>query len=94
MDVEQVYIFPPHIFTFTQAKPMTTEEVGREILRLMNRGPGLLQPLRVTLKAGTTFNGVPFSFNYGSQNVVVVSFIADGEVAPRVVRLDEVASIV
>jgi hypothetical protein len=92
--VEQVYIYPSHVFTFTQANPMTTEEVGREILRLMNRGPGILQPSRVTLRDGTTFNGVPFSLQLGSQNAVVVSFIADGEVAPRVVRLDEIASIV
>jgi hypothetical protein len=94
MAVDQVYIYPSHVFTFTQANPMTTEEVGREILRLMNRGPGILQPSRVTLKDGTTFNGVPFSFHLGSQNAVVVSFIADGEVVPRVVRLDEIASIV
>ncbi len=94
MAIEQVYIYPSHVFTFTQANPMTTEDVGREILRLMNRGPGILQPSRVTLKDGTTFNGVPFSFQYGSQNAVVVSFVADGEVAPRVVRLDEIASII
>lgn len=94
MAVEQVYIYPSHVFTFTQANPMTTEEVGREIIRLMNRGPGILQPSRVTLKDGTTFNGVPFSVHFGSQNAVVVSFIAGGEVAPRVVRLDEISSIV
>lgn len=94
MAVEQVYIYSSHVFTFTQANPMTTEDVGREILRLMNRGPGILKPSHVTLKDGTTFNGVPFSFQYGSQNAVVVSFIADGEASPRVVRLDEVASII
>lgn len=93
MAVDQVYIYPTHVFTFTQANPMTTEEVGREILRLMNRGPGILQPSRVTLKDGTTFNGVPFSFQLGSQNAVFVSFIADGEAAPRIVRLDEIASV-
>lgn len=93
MAVEQVYIYPSHFFTFTQANPMTTEEVGREILRLMNRSPGILQPSRIALKDGTTFNGVPFSLQNGSQNAVVVSFIVDGESAPRVVRLDEIASI-
>jgi len=93
MTVEQVYIYPAHVFTFTQANPMTTEDVGREIVRLMNRGPGMRQPSRVTMKDGTEFDGVPFSFQYGSQNAVVVSFIADGEAAPRVVWLDEIASI-
>jgi hypothetical protein len=92
--VEQTYIYPPHIFTFSQPNPMTSEDIGREILRLMNRGPGILQPSRVTLKDGTTFNGVPFSLQLDSQRAMVIQFIADGEAAPRVVRLDEIASIV
>lgn len=94
MAVEQVYIYPSHVFTFTLAHPTTTEDVGQAILRLMNRGPGILPPSRVILKDATTFNGVPFSFQYGSQNAVVVPFIADGEAALRVVRLDEIASII
>jgi hypothetical protein len=91
--VEQTYIYPPHFFTFTQANPMTTEDVGREILRLMNRGPGILQPSHVTLKDGTVFNGVPFSLDLGTHRAMVVQFVADGEAAPRVVRLDEIAAI-
>lgn len=87
------YIYPPHFFSFTQVDPMTTEDVGREILRLMNRGPGILKPSLVHLKDGTTFNGVPFSLQLGSQKAVVVQFVADGEAAPRVIRLDEIASI-
>jgi hypothetical protein len=94
IDVDQGYIYPPHLFTFTQANPMTTDEVGREILRLMNRAPGILQSSRVTLKDGTAFNGAPFSLELGDQRVIVVKFIEDGETAPRVVRLDEIASIV
>jgi hypothetical protein len=93
MAVEQTYIYPPHFFTFGQVNPMTTEDVGREIVRLMNRGPGILQPSRVTLKDGTSFNGVPFSLQLGSQKAVVAQFVADGEAAPRVIRLDEIASI-
>ena len=90
---EQTFLYPPNFFTFTQATPMTTEDIGREILRLMNRGPGILQPSRVTLKDGTAFNGVPFSLELGTQRAMVVRFVADGEVAPKVVRLDEIASI-
>jgi hypothetical protein len=91
--VEQAYIYPPHYFTFTQPNPMTTEEIAREIVRLMNRGPGIMQPSRVTLKDGNAFQGVPISLQLGSQQAMVVQFIADGEVAPRVFRLDEIASI-
>jgi hypothetical protein len=72
---------------------MTTEDIGREILRLMNRGPGILQPSRVTLKDGTAFNGVPFSLQLGSQTPLVVQFIEDEKLAPRVVQLDEIAAI-
>ena len=93
MAVEQAYIYPADSFTNTQANPMTTEDVGREILRLMNRGPGILQPSRVTLTDGTAFNGVPFSLDLGTQREMVVRLIADGEAAPRVVRLDEIVSI-
>jgi len=59
----------------------------------MNRGPGVLESSRITLRDNTTFNGVPISFSLGSQNAVVVSFIADGGHAPRVERLDEIASV-
>ncbi len=93
MAVDQTYIYPPHFFTFAHANPMTTEDVGREIIRLMNRGPSILQPSRVTLKDGTFFNGVSFSLQLGSQKAVVAQFIADGEAAPRVIRLDEIASV-
>ena len=91
--VDQGYIYPSYVFTFTQINQMTTDEVGREIVRLMNRGPGILESSRITLRDNTTFNGVPISFSLGSQNAVVVSFIADGGHAPRVERLDEIASV-
>ncbi len=93
MEIDQAYIYPPQFFTFTQANPMTIEDIGREILRLMNRGPGTLQPSRITLKDGTSFNGVPFALELGTQRAMVVRFVADGEAAPRVVRLDEIAAI-
>ncbi len=93
MAFEQTYIYPPHFFTFGQVNPMTTEDVGREIVRLMNRGSGTFQPSRVALKDGTSFNGVPFSLQLGSQKAVVAQFIADGEAVPRVIRLDDIASI-
>ncbi len=93
IEVAQAYVYPVQLFTFTQANPMTTDEIGRELLRLLNRGPGILQPSRVTLKDGTAFNGVPFALELGIQRALVVRYIADGEAAPRVVRLDEIASL-
>ncbi len=93
MAIEQIHIYPAESFTFTQRNPMTSEDVGREIFRLMNRGPSILQPSRVILKDGTEFSGVPFSVDLGTQRAMEVRFIADGEAAPRVIRLDEIASI-
>jgi hypothetical protein len=93
MTVEQIHIYPSHYFSFGQVNPMTTEDVGREIVRLMNRGAGTLQPSRVTLRDGTSFDGVPFSLQLGNQNSVVAQFITDGEATPRVIRMDEIASI-
>ena len=93
MAVDQIYIYPPHSFTFSQANPMTTEDVGREIVRLMNRGPGGLLPSHVAMKDGTSFNGFPFSLQLGGEKAVIAQFVADGESAPRVVRLDEIASV-
>jgi hypothetical protein len=91
--MEEIYVYPSHYFTFTQPKPMTTEEIGREILRLMNRGSSMVRPSRIALKDGTTFTGVPFALELGAQGAMVVRLVADGEVAPRVVPLDEISSI-
>jgi hypothetical protein len=90
---EQTYIYPPQIFTAALANRMTTEDIGREIVRLMNRGPGVLQSSRVTLRDGTAFQGLPFSLQLGSQQAPIVQFIEDGQLAPRVVPLGEIASI-
>lgn len=93
MSVDQLYIYPPSNFTFAQVDPMTTEDLTHELVRLMNRGPGFRQASRVALKDGTTFSGVPFSIEVGPQDSMVVRFIADGEPAPRVIQLDDIASI-
>lgn len=91
--VEQVYLYPPHLFTFTQANPMTQDEIGRKLLELMSRGPGILQPSRITLRDGSEFDGVPFSLDVGPARTVEVSFVEDGEQSPRVVLIDEISSV-
>ena len=93
MAIEKVYVYPAHFYTFAQPNPMTTEDLGRQVVRLMNRGPGALQPSRVALKDGTSFDGVPCSLQFGSQNSLVIQFVADGEAALRVYRMDEISAI-
>ena len=91
--VEQSIVYPAELFTVAQPKTMTSEAVGLEVLRLLNRGPGTWPSSRIALTDGTSFDGVPFALQLGSQQALVVQFIADGEAAPRIVRLDEIAAI-
>ena len=93
MSVEQVYLYPRHLFTFTRANPMTTEDINKTLIELMSRGAGVWQPHRVSLKDGTNFEGSPISLVLGGNRAVEVSFIEDGAAAPRVIRLDEIDSI-
>ncbi len=90
MLVEQTYLYPSHIFTFSQANPMTTEDISRKLIESMNRG-GVRH--HVGLKDGTSFEGSPISLDIGPTRSVEVSFIEDGAAAPRVIRLDEIDSI-
>lgn len=93
--VEQVIVYPHHYYlNTTRAHPMTSEEVGREIIRLMNGGPGTTPMPRVELKDGTFFDGVPISVaREDSQGATVGRFVVVGEPSPRLVRLDDIAAI-
>lgn len=90
---DQIYIYPARFFTFTQPNPMTSDEIAQEIVQLMSRGGDMSQPSRVMLKDGTSFDGVPFSLQSGGRNALLAGFIGENEVAPRIYRLDEIASI-
>ena len=93
LEVDELYVYAPSVYDRTGANPMTTEDIGREIIRLMNRGPGTLQPSRIDLKNGTGFEGIPFSLEAGGQGEVIARFIADGEAFPKAIKLDEITSI-
>jgi hypothetical protein len=93
VSIEEAYIYPAFLFSAQGSGPMTQDEVFRELFRLMNRGPGIVPPSKITLKDGSTFTGVPFSIQSGSHRPMVIQFVAEGELAPRVVGLDEIASI-
>jgi len=91
--VEVAYVYPAHLFTLTRHDPMTEEDLGRELFRLMSRKHGLIQPAHVALKDGTAFDGVPFAVQLGGEKSLIVQFIVDRKFAPRVVGLEEIASI-
>lgn len=95
VNFDQVYLYPLNLFTLPQVTPMTTEEIGQEILRLMNRGANvLLQPSHISLKDGTAFSGVPISLRVLSpKRSLVAQFVAEGEPFPRDVELEEIASV-
>ncbi len=94
LEIEQGHIYPPRVYTMTQPNPMTSEDIGQEIVKRMYRAPSTSHPSRISLKNGTRFDGVPFSLQLGHEKALVAQFIEDGASAPRVVRLDEIASIV
>ena len=93
VSVEEAYIYPAYLFSAQGAGPMTQDEVLGELFRLMNRGPGSVPASRITLKNGTTFTGVPFSIQSDSHRPMIIQFVAEGELAPRVLGIDEIASI-
>jgi hypothetical protein len=91
--MREVFIYPISVTAGRGPDRMAREEVLREIVRSLNRGPGMPQPVRVTLSDGTGFNGVPFSLNLGTGQSLVAQFIVDGETAPRTVRVDDLAAV-
>jgi hypothetical protein len=88
-DLEQVFIYPAHAFTFTQANPMNPEEIGQELIRLM-RSP-TPKWSQVTLTDGSFFRGVPSSVERGPDNATMVRFCVDEAVRP--IALERIASI-
>ncbi len=87
------YIYPPHLYTLPPAGQTAKDEVLRELFQLMNRGPDDLLPSRVTMKAGDSFEGVPYSIQRAPQGAVVVVFIDKTEPVPRIVNVDDIDSV-
>ncbi|SIO62656.1 hypothetical protein SAMN05444166_7111 [Singulisphaera sp. GP187] len=93
MTIEEAYVYPEHFYEIGDRRQMTKEDVLRELVSLMNRGPGILHPSKIALRNGDTFQGLPFSIQLGSNQRSVIQFVADGEFAPRIVDVDDIASI-
>ena len=93
VSIEEGYIYPAYLFSARGTGPMTQDEVLRELFRLMNRGSGLVPTSTVTLTDGSAFTGVPFSIQSASHRPLIIQFVAEGELAPRVLGIDEIASI-
>jgi len=90
--IDAAYIYPKYLFDRAGVARMTAEEVMREVFRLMNRGPGPLAPSRVVLNDGSSFDGVPFSIDLGTQRIPEIKFVVGNE-PPRIVPAAEIASI-
>ena len=70
---------------------MTREDVGREILRLVEPEPGCLAHPGWCLGAGKFLRRCPLCIPVWQSEGGGGSFVADKEAAPRVVRLDDIA---
>jgi hypothetical protein len=93
MSIHEIYIYPSHLYDGHAAGPMTQDEIVRELFRLMNRGPGSVPASRITLKDGDVFTGLPFSVQSASHRPMIIQFVEEGELTPRVLGIDEIASI-
>ena len=91
-NLDLAYIYAAHWFTPTHPNPMTLADVSQEIMRRFLSESPQNQTARVALKDGTTFNGTPFEVRR-DRDGVAVQFIAEDELPPRSVRLDDIASI-
>ena len=92
MTIEEAYLYPTHFYAPPGVRPMSRVEILNELVRLFNRAPGPLMPSRVNLRDGGSFAGIPFSFQTGNHGIVV-QFLVHGEPTPRVLGVDEIASV-
>lgn len=90
---EEIHIYPKSLYEARTPGPMTQEGILRELFRLMTREPGPLPASTITLKDGNTFTGFPFSIQSASHRPMIIQFVAEGELTPRVLGIDEIASI-
>ena len=93
MSIDGAYIYPSHLYTAPDAGQTAKDDVLRELLDLLNRAPDDLLPCKVILKAGDSFEGVPYSVQRGPQGRLVVIFIDKAEPVPRVVNVEDIDTI-
>ena len=93
VSIDEAYVYPAYFFSPPGSGPMTQDEVLLELFRLMNRGTGSVPASKVTLTDGSAFTGVPFSIQSASHRPLIIQFVAEGEFSPRVLGIDEIASI-
>lgn len=91
--IDEVYVYPSYLFTVQGSGPMTQDEVLREVFRLISRASDAVPSSTVILRDGDKFTGFPFAIQSGSHRPMLVQFIAEGEPAPRMIGIDEIASI-
>jgi hypothetical protein len=93
VSIDEGYIYPANLFSAQESGSMSQDQVLRELFNLFNRAPGSVPVSKVILRDGSTFTGVPFSIQTDTHRPLVIQFVAVGELAPRVLGIDEIASI-
>jgi len=92
LSIEWAYIYPE---SFYHEQPDTTtisEDLFRQLLELLSRGPGPHPKSKVALRDGSSFVGVPTSVSL-EDDQPVVKFVVDSPLAPRVVSTLDIVSI-
>jgi hypothetical protein len=89
--IEGAYVYPSSLFMPQVSVHMTQHQVFGELFSLLSRGPGPTPT--ITLKDGTAFKGVPFSIQSNGPRPLTVQFVEEGTLVPRVLGVDQIASI-
>jgi len=93
LTVDAAYIYPLNLLAVPSLGSEIPKEVFSELFRILSSVPGPYAASRVTLRDGSCFSGVPFSIQSGGQRPPIVQFIVENEFAPRILGIDEIASI-
>jgi len=89
--IEEAYIYPT-LPAEQQEMPPAPRGVVDTVLRLMQR-KGLLQPSTVTLRDGSSFQGIPVGLELTTGDVMEVKFIDAGTSLPRAAPASDIVGI-
>jgi hypothetical protein len=87
------YLYPEKYYKSPDGHSMTTDDVGRELVRIMQLIPSPSDMPHIALKNGRSFNGIPLSIQRDLTNKVTVHFQADSDPQSLAVALEDIASI-
>jgi len=90
--IDEAFLYPRPQLAEDASSGMQRDAIIHELFRLLSGDSGTRHKSTVLLKDGESFTGVPFSIQSSTRGPMV-QFVTEGELAPRVLGIDEIASI-